>query len=263
MLTDASVTPPWPEIDELPNDVEVSLSIVKSWYSLAKIALDPCMAFFMLIPGLPIIGLFWCLVKLSSPGSGFYVQTRLGQHGRKYKIIKLRSMGQNCEQKHGGPAWATKNDFRITRIGAFLRKTHLDELPQLFNVLRGEMSLVGPRPERPEIIDSKQLNDFVPGYPHRLLVKPGVTGLAQIQLPADSDLNSVRHKIAYDLYYIENYSIWFDLRIIVATLFKAATMGPSWLRGLFFLPNREDVANNFRSTLSEREPELVTGFVPA
>ena len=111
----------------------------------------------------------------------------------------------------------------MTWVGRVLRRTHIDELPKLFNVLIGQMSLVGPRPERPEVIQAKGLNQLVPGYRLRLRVKPGVTGLAQCQLPADSDVTSVRYKVVYDLYYVEHGSPWFDLRILALTLWHILT----------------------------------------
>ena len=154
-------------------------------------------------------------------------------------------MHQGVEEKTGGPRWSQAGDARVFGMGKILRRTHLDELPQLFNVLRGEMSLVGPRPERPEVIASKGLCDEVPGYDVRMVAKPGITGLAQVQLPADSDLLSVRRKVYYDLYYILHQSLWFDLRICAATLFKAAGVGPLWLRRLFFLPSPDTVLEHF------------------
>ena len=123
-------------------------------------------------------------------------------------------------------------------VGQLLRKCHIDEFPQLLNVLRGEMSLVGPRPERPEVIQGKGLAERVPGYSLRMSVKPGITGLAQVQLPADSDLRSVRHKIVYDLYYIANRSLWLDARIMVATVLKAIGITPTWLRRICMLPSQ-------------------------
>ena len=113
------------------------------------------------------------------------------------------------------------------------------------------MSLVGPRPERPEVIAAKGLEQLVPGYRHRLLMKPGVTGLAQVQLPADSDITGVRYKVVYDLYYVQNQGLLLDLRLIAATLLKAAGLRPKWIRRVFFLPNRGRVADVFRSNLGD------------
>lgn len=232
----------WPEIESLDPQLPVIVEPVANWYSATKTWFDWTLAAIILVPALPVIGLCWLAVKLTSPGPGFYFQSRLGRAGREYRIVKLRTMTHDAELKTGGPKWSTKGDCRITKVGAFLRKTHLDELPQLFNVLAGHMSLVGPRPERRTIIDRLGLEKNVPGYAHRLLVRPGVTGLAQVQLPADEDVNSVKHKVVYDLYYIENFSVWLDLRILVATLFKAAGMKPTWTRRLFWLPRRDVVA---------------------
>jgi lipopolysaccharide/colanic/teichoic acid biosynthesis glycosyltransferase len=219
-----------------------------------KACVDVVAAVLLLIPGLPVIGLSWLLVKLFSPGPGFYVQTRLGKNGRPYRIIKIRSMHHNVEKVTGGAKWSTAGDTRIFKLGKLLRKTHLDELPQLFNVLKGEMSLVGPRPERPEIINTLKLNDLVPGYDQRLLVKPGVTGLAQLQLPADSDIQSVKEKVVYDLFYIRRQSLWLDLRLIVATAAKAAGLSPNAIRRIFLLPNRETIENGSanRSVIGSR-----------
>jgi lipopolysaccharide/colanic/teichoic acid biosynthesis glycosyltransferase len=171
-------------------------------------------------------------------------------------------MYHNCEAKTG-IQWSRKGDARITRLGRFLRITHIDELPQLWNVLRGEMSLVGPRPERPEVIKAKGLDNLVPGYKHRLLAKPGVTGFAQVQLPADTDVTSVRHKVVYDLYYLQNQSLFLDLRLLLATLFKPF-IGPKWLRRLFLLPSRRRVAHVFRSHVTQAQTtDPLTGLQPA
>jgi lipopolysaccharide/colanic/teichoic acid biosynthesis glycosyltransferase len=205
----------------------------------------------------PLVGLAALAVKLTSAGPVFYSQTRIGLNGRRYKIFKIRSMHHNCEVR-SGITWSQKGDSRIFRVGKFLRATHLDELPQLYNVLRGEMSLVGPRPERPEVIRAKGLDQLVPGYKHRLLVKPGVTGLAQIQLPADSDITSVRYKVVYDLYYVKHQSLLLDLRILLSTVFKAAGAGPRLLRWVFLLPSRRKVAAVFRSDVT-----VTAGSLPA
>src|SRR4051794_29289955 len=235
---------PWPEIDCLACDTVVDLPANLGWYAAAKTAFDYAAAMAMLPFALVLIALAAVAVKLTSPGPVFYSQTRVGLNGRKYKILKIRTMRVNCEVV-SGIQWSQKGDSRITRVGRFLRKTHIDELPQLFNVLLGHMSLVGPRPERPEVIQAKGLNQLVPGYRHRLRVKPGVTGLAQCQLPADTDVTSVRYKVVYDLYYVEHMSLLLDLRLILATLFRAASAGPKALRRLFLLPSRRTVADAF------------------
>lgn len=173
-----------------------------------------CMGMFLA----PLIAVLAALVKLSSPGPAFYSQVRLGRSGRPYDIYKLRTMAHNCEAQTGAVWSSGQGDPRVTRLGRFLRDTHLDELPQLWNVLRGEMSLIGPRPERPEI--ATKLERVVPGYSGRLGVKPGVTGLAQVQLPADTDTESVRRKLAYDLHYIQEVSFVLDAKIFISTSFQ-------------------------------------------
>jgi lipopolysaccharide/colanic/teichoic acid biosynthesis glycosyltransferase len=156
-------------------------------------------------------------VRLTSPGPGLYRQRRVGLHGKDFVIYKLRSMRQDAESL-SGPVWASKRDSRITPIGAFLRWSHLDELPQIINVVRGEMCFVGPRPERPEIID--EIIYQVDGYADRLEAMPGITGIAQVNLPPDQDIDSVRRKVAADRLYIENANLWLDLRLALATLLR-------------------------------------------
>lgn len=255
--------PGWPEIDHLDPATAVDVCPADGWYAAAKSLVDFALAAALLVPALPVIAACWVAVKLTSSGPGFYCQTRLGRDGQSYRIIKLRTMACDAERVSGA-AWAAKNDRRVTAVGRFLRATHLDELPQLLNVLLGQMSLVGPRPERPELITAKALADRIPGYGHRLRVKPGVTGFAQVQLPADTDLFSVRHKVVYDLYYIENAGLWFDLRLLAATGLKACGVGPHWLRRLFLLPPRDRVAEVFRRKLTPPPPPAaLSGLQPA
>jgi lipopolysaccharide/colanic/teichoic acid biosynthesis glycosyltransferase len=184
------------------------------WYLSCKPIADFLLAALLTVPAVPLILLAALLVKLTSRGPAFYTQTRVGEDGRLFTIWKIRSMIHNCESLTG-PRWSMPGDPRVTRIGAFLRASHFDELPQLLNVLRGEMSLIGPRPERPEFVP--ELERELPGYWQRLTVRPGVTGLAQVQLPPDSDLTSVRRKLAHDLYYIRHLSPWLDARLLVGT----------------------------------------------
>jgi lipopolysaccharide/colanic/teichoic acid biosynthesis glycosyltransferase len=185
----------------------------------------------------PVILAAIAAVRLSSRGPGIYSQTRLGLGRRPFRLYKIRTMRLNCEAKTGA-RWAVKNDPRVTPVGRFLRASHIDELPQLWNVLRGEMSLVGPRPERPEIID--QIEPLIPGYGERLTVLPGVTGLAQIQLPPDSCVESVRRKLRYDLYYALNLGPWMDARLVVATAVKVFGLAAA-MRVLFRLPGPTEV----------------------
>lgn len=183
-------------------------------YGPVKFVGDFTCALVLIILTAPLLAFAALLVKLTSRGPVLYTQTRLGRFGQPFTIFKLRTMQHNCEAA-SGPKWSCPGDSRITPLGRFLRKSHLDELPQLWNVLRGDMSLIGPRPERPEFVPS--LEDALPGYRDRLLVRPGITGLAQVQLPPDTDLNSVRRKLAHDLYYIRTLSWWLDFRILLAT----------------------------------------------
>jgi len=208
----------------------------------------------------PVIVLTALLVKLTSKGPAFYTQTRLGRFGRPYTIFKIRTMTHNCE-KATGACWAAVRDPRITRVGAVLRRTHLDELPQLWNVLRGDMSLVGPRPERPEFLP--QLKKVLPNYQDRLLVLPGVTGLAQVRLPADTDLASVRRKLAYDLYYVRHASIWLDFRIILCTALCVVGVPFGVLRELFFIPGEETVETAYREIVTVTESGPAFQMQPA
>jgi exopolysaccharide biosynthesis polyprenyl glycosylphosphotransferase len=154
-------------------------------------------------------------IKLDGPGPIFYGQERMGQHGRRFTVRKFRSMVQDAE-RNGQAQWAVKNDNRITRVGYFLRKTRLDELPQVLNVLTGEMSMVGPRPERPQFID--QLQHQIPFYRTRLAAKPGLTGWAQVNYGYGSTVEDALIKLQYDLFYIKNQSPWFDLTIMLRTI---------------------------------------------
>lgn len=253
---------PWPEIDRLTPDTIIELNCAAGWYPAIKVVLDYAITVMLLPIALPLIGLAAMAVWISSPGPVFYTQTRVGLNGRRYRILKLRTMYHNCEA-NSGIRWSLRGDNRITRVGRILRLTHIDELPQLVNVLMGQMSLVGPRPERPEVIQAKGLESLVPGYAHRLHVRPGVTGLAQVQLPADSDITSVRHKIVYDLYYVQYQSLLLDLRLMLATLFKACGAGPGVIRRLFLLPNRQRLAESFRGNVVHHEPAPMLRLQPA
>jgi lipopolysaccharide/colanic/teichoic acid biosynthesis glycosyltransferase len=183
----------------------------------AKVAFDYATAALMLVPALPLMAACIALVRLTSPGPGIYSQARVGRGGRVFTLYKIRTMRFDCE-KLTGPTWCKPGDSRITPVGRVLRKLHLDELPQLFNVLRGEMSLIGPRPERPEIVT--KLREQVVGYDRRHAVKPGITGFAQIHLPPDSCLQSVRNKLVYDLFYIRHRAWPMELFILLATGLK-------------------------------------------
>ena len=171
--------------------------------------------FFIALLGLvilsPILLLFVLAIKLESNGPAFFLQERVGINGRVFNIIKLRSMHIDAEKN--GAQWAKKNDSRVTRIGTFIRKTRIDEIPQLINMLKGDMSLVGPRPERP--IFTEKFNKEIPGFKNRIVVKPGITGWAQVNGGYDI---SPKEKLEFDIYYIKNLSLFMDVKIIFKTI---------------------------------------------
>lgn len=179
-----------------------------------KKVIDKVAAGLLLILTFPLFVLVAIAIKLDSPGAILYSQVRTGLNGKKFKVYKFRSMCQNAEKQ--GIQWAKKRDPRITRVGFFLRLSRIDELPQIWNVLKGDMSLVGPRPERPEF--DLQLREEIPYYDVRYLVKPGITGWAQVCYPYGSSVEDAYQKVAYDLYYIKNYSLLLDLKIAFKTL---------------------------------------------
>jgi exopolysaccharide biosynthesis polyprenyl glycosylphosphotransferase len=164
---------------------------------------------------LPVMMIVWVLVKITSPGPAFYTQVRSGLNGAPFHVIKFRSMRVDAEAKTGA-VWAAKNDPRITPIGKWLRLLRLDELPQFVNVLRGEMNLVGPRPERPEFVQT--LQEQIPFYRQRLAVKPGLTGWAQINHKYGDTIEDTVTKLEYDLYYIKNRSVSLDFYIMFQTV---------------------------------------------
>jgi undecaprenyl-phosphate glucose phosphotransferase len=186
--------------------------------STLKTVEDFVLASIFLLVNLP----FWILiaigVKLSSPGPVFYHQERVTWNGQRFRMLKFRSMPHDTETS-SGPVWSRQGEARATRFGSFLRRYSLDELPQLLNVLKGDMSLVGPRPERPEFV--REFRQRIPGYMQKHLVRAGITGWAQVNdLRGDSD---IEQRIQYDLYYIDNWSVWFDLRILALTLWHILT----------------------------------------
>jgi lipopolysaccharide/colanic/teichoic acid biosynthesis glycosyltransferase len=208
-----------------------------------KIAFEFALAAVLTLVTAPLIAVTALLVKLTSRGPAFYSQVRLGRNGVPFWIYKLRTMQHNCERASGA-CWAQPGDARITPLGQWLRVTHIDELPQLWNVLRGDMSLIGPRPERPEFVP--ELEKSLPRYRARLDVRPGVTGLAQVQLPADTDLASVRRKLAYDLYYIRQMGLWLDVKLIGCTALHVVGVPYHLVGSLFRLPGQEHVDLAYR-----------------
>ena len=203
-------------------------------YDLLKRPLDVILGLVLLSAAVPVILAGWLAVRLTSRGPGFYSQTRLGRFGRPYRIYKLRSMYHNCEAASGA-RWSTKGDARVTPVGKVIRKLHIDELPQLWNVVIGDMSLVGPRPERPEFVGP--LKAQVPGYTGRMAVRPGITGLAQIQLPPDTGIESVKSKLVLDLLYVERYGLSLDVRILFGTAVYLAGLSYAAVRRVAVLPD--------------------------
>lgn len=233
------------------------------WYDLVKTVMDGIAAIVILLLSAPFILISALIVRLTSHGPAFYTQMRLGRGGKPFVIFKLRTMYHDCE-RYSGIRWSSKGDTRVTPFGYFLRKSHIDELPQLWNVLRGEMSLIGPRPERPELVVS--LEKALPRYRDRLLVKPGLTGLAQIQLLPDTDLESVRRKLVLDRVYVRYRSLWLDLRIYLATIVYLGGVPFETVRRWFALPcelKEENRSMVMAHELQEVREEQQTFPVPA
>src|SRR5690606_1535509 len=180
----------------------------------AKRVFDVAASGLLLLLTFPVIALFALLVKIDSPGPAFFRQTRIGLYGEPFTVLKLRSMRLDAEA--GGAKWAEKDDPRITRIGCLIRKVRIDELPQVWTVLRGQMSFVGPRPEVPRFVED--LEQQLPYYAERHMVKPGITGWAQINYPYGASIEDARCKLEYDLYYAKNYTPFLDLLILLQTL---------------------------------------------
>jgi lipopolysaccharide/colanic/teichoic acid biosynthesis glycosyltransferase len=239
---------------------QLTPAIECSWSARAKSILDFGLALVLLVLTAPITALAALAVKLTSRGPIFYCQTRTGHGGRPFTIVKLRTMKHNCESVSGA-CWSSKGDPRITWLGRLLRRTHVDELPQLWNVLRGEMSLVGPRPERPEFV--VRLQQLFPDYVRRLVVRPGMSGLAQIQLPADTDVESVRRKLVYDLYYVDRHTLWLDVRIILSTIGKVLHLPFAVSRVLLQLPSGNVVEGDGNLNMVMDDKAERAHFMPA
>jgi len=202
------------ELDGLPI-IRLAATPLYGWNSVIKRTMDVLVSSLGIIITFPIMLLTALLIKSESSGKIIYSQERMGLDKRKFKMLKFRSMHQDAE-RDTGPVWAAQNDARRTRFGAFLRKTSIDELPQLFNVLKGEMSMVGPRPERPMFI--KEFNEKIPQYAYRMKMKAGMTGWAQIHGWRGN--TSLERRLEHDLYYINNWSFGLDIDIMATTLWK-------------------------------------------
>ena len=195
--------------------IQVNPNLDTVYNTIIKRILDLCLAIPMLIISSPLWAVIAASIKFDSKGPVLYKQERIGKNHRQFFIYKFRTMVENAEQMTG-PVWARDDDPRITRVGKLLRRFRLDELPQLLMVIRGKMSLIGPRPERPFFVD-KLANEY-PFYYRRHKIRPGITGWSQIKHPYDQDIEDVRQKLKYDFYYIENLSFSLDLKIMVSTI---------------------------------------------
>jgi sugar transferase (PEP-CTERM system associated) len=198
-----------------PSDLAIGEGLNSPLRTAVKRVFDLVMSTVLLVCTAPVLAMLAALIKLDSHGPVFYWQERVGRGGKLYRVHKLRTMRKDAEQI-SGPVWASQRDPRITRLGAFLRKTRLDEIPQVFAVFRGDMSFVGPRPERPFFV--QQLKTQIPFYGLREAVKPGITGWAQIRYPYGSSVDDARAKLEYDLYYVQHQSLFLDLAICFHTV---------------------------------------------
>jgi sugar transferase (PEP-CTERM system associated) len=205
-----------------PSFLIFSNGFIKSTYHrVVKTVMDFMLSFLGFIISLPIMALVALAIKLDSRGPVFYQQERVGKNGKTFMLLKFRSMREDAERETG-PVWAQERDLRVTRIGRIIRTLRLDEIPQMINVLRGEMSFVGPRPERPHFVG--ELKNEIPFYEKRHAAKPGITGWAQIKYPYGASTNDALEKLKYDLYYIKNMSLFLDLLILFRTV-KIALFG--------------------------------------
>ena len=200
-------------------------SLNEQSFQVTKRLVDVCLAFLGLLLGLPLIVLAAIVIKLQDGGSVFYSQVRVGKGERTFRVHKLRTMVPGAEGTTG-PVWASPNDPRVTRVGRLLRKLRIDEIPQMWNVLKGEMSFAGPRPERPVFVQA--LQSKYPVYSLRHLVRPGITGWAQVRCPYAASEEDNLLKLEYDLYYLQNASMLFDLRIILKTISTVVSGWGSW-----------------------------------
>ncbi|MDR4433209.1 sugar transferase [Bacillus tequilensis] len=188
----------------------LTLSERTARYLAVKRVMDICFVLIGLAVALPMIAVFSILICLETPGPAIYTQERVGKGGKPFRLYKLRSMKIDAEKS--GAVWAQKQDPRVTRIGAFIRRTRIDELPQLFNVLKGDMSMIGPRPERP--VFTEKFQNEIPGFAQRLAVKPGLSGWAQVNGGYDM---TPKEKLIFDLYYIRNLTFTLEFKIMLKT----------------------------------------------
>lgn len=196
--------------------IDINTELFKPWEEISKRILDIVFSSIVLVLGFPFWLFIGLMVKFTSPGEIFYTQIRVGLNGRNFKIYKFRSMRSDIDQTEQG--WTSVGDPRVTKFGWFIRKTHLDEIPQFWNVLKGDMSIVGPRPEQPKLVE--KYTNQLPIYARRHLVRPGITGWWQINYkPYTESIEEIKNRLRDDFYYIENMSVKFDLEIIFRTVF--------------------------------------------
>ena len=195
--------------------IDIMPELMPEWEKKLKRISDIVISLIILIITLPLNILVSILIKIDSRGPVFFKQDRIGMNNKEFKIYKFRSMYEDAE-KNTGPVWSTKDDPRVTRIGKLMRQLRIDEIPQFYNVLKGEMSLVGPRPERPYFVE--MLSEQLPYYKRRLKVRPGITGWAQVKHKYDESIEDVKVKLRYDLFYIENMSLRMDIKILARTV---------------------------------------------
>ncbi len=200
--------------------IEVMPDPMPSWEKFTKDVMDVLISLIVLIVTLPLSLVIALVIRMSSSGPAIYKQKRVGLYGKEFYIYKFRTMHEGAERSTG-PVWASKDDPRVTPVGNWLRKLRLDEIPQFINVIKGDMSLVGPRPERPFFVEGFKRE--IPLYTRRLRVKPGITGWAQVKWKYDSNIEDVREKTKYDLFYVENMSLRMDLKILINTLITILT----------------------------------------
>jgi len=195
--------------------IDIMPELMPEWEKKLKRISDVVISLIILVLTLPLNIFVALAIRLDSKGPVLFKQERIGMNNKNFKIYKFRSMFQDAE-KNTGPVWSTKDDPRVTRVGKIMRKLRIDEIPQFFNVLKGEMSLVGPRPERSYFVE--QLSQQIPYYKRRLKVRPGITGWAQVKHKYDESIEDVKVKLRYDLFYIENMSLRMDIKILARTI---------------------------------------------
>jgi exopolysaccharide biosynthesis polyprenyl glycosylphosphotransferase len=196
--------------------IDIMPELMPEWEKKLKRLMDVLTSLIILIISLPVIIITAIAIKLTGRGPIFFKQERSGMNGNAFKIIKFRSMYEDAEE-NTGPVWSSKDDPRVTKVGKIIRRVRIDELPQMINVLKGQMSIVGPRPERPFFVE--KLSQEIPYYKRRLKVRPGITGWAQVKHKYDESVEDVKIKLRYDLFYIENMSLRMDFKIIMRTVF--------------------------------------------